>query len=346
MSAESRYIRMPVPQKILIIKPSSLGDVVHGLPFLAAMRDLYPKAEIHWLIAAGLDGLLLSHPMVNRLWVVNKDRWKRARNAPETVAEMAQLARDLRNEAFDMVVDLQGLLRSGLMTFSTGAPIRIGFREAREGSALFYTHKIGSGRDVHAVDRLMTIAAALGYYGDEITFPLPLVKEPEEMRALKDDMGDYAVIIPGARWKTKQWPADRFGRLAALLPERSIVVGSKADADIADTVVAHSGGKAVSMAGKTDLRELICLIRGARYAVSNDSGPMHIAAAVGKPVVAVFGPTNPVRTGPYGRGHRVVQATLSCGPCYKKTCRDLRCMEAVSVEQVYEAVRDVTPAIA
>ncbi|HWR89317.1 MAG TPA: glycosyltransferase family 9 protein, partial [Dissulfurispiraceae bacterium] len=96
----------------------------------------------------------------------------------------------------------------------------------------------------------------------------------------------------------------------------------------------------------TDLRELICLIRGARYAVSNDSGPMHIAAAVGKPVIAVFGPTNPVRTGPYGAGHRVVQAEMPCVPCYKKTCRHLRCMEAVSVEQVYDAVKSVNPSIA
>ena len=150
------------PQKILIVKPSSLGDVVHSLPFLNAMKTCFPEAEIHWVIAKGLEGLLDGNPMIERLWVINKDAWKKIDNAKNTVTEIRNLFKGLKKEKFDLVIDLQGLLRSGIITKSTGAPVRIGFQEAREGSRFFYTHKVKGGKDIHAVDRYLKIASVLG----------------------------------------------------------------------------------------------------------------------------------------------------------------------------------------
>ncbi|MBI3592158.1 MAG: lipopolysaccharide heptosyltransferase I [Nitrospirae bacterium] len=328
-----------MPKKLLIIKPSSLGDIVHSLPFLDVMKDSFPKAEIHWIIAKGLEGLLEDHPMVNKLWIINKDQWKSLKKIKGTISEVRQLFSALKKERYDITVDLQGLLRSGLLTNASRASVRVGFKEAREGSSLFYTHKVKGGKEVHAVDRYLKIAAALGCEATEVRFPMPLIRESQKVQRLKADVGQYAVIVPGARWKTKIWPAERFGLLTSMLNTKSIIIGSSSDAAIAEEIETLSGGRALSMAGKTDIKELISIIRDAGLVVTNDSGPMHIAAAFSRPVVAIFGPTNPVRTGPYSSNHTIVRADIKCAPCYKKSCKDTRCMDEISVEMVYEAIK-------
>jgi lipopolysaccharide heptosyltransferase I len=322
--------------KILIIKPSSLGDVVHSLPFLNAMRLCFPKAEIHWVIAEGFEGLLEGHPMIDRLWIINKDDWKRIKQAKETIHEVRMLLKRLKKERFDMVIDLQGLFRSGIMTAATRSAVRIGFSEAREGSRFFYTNKVKGGKEIHAVDRYLKIAKWLGCDTAEVIFPFPLYKSSSSQFLLLED---YAVFVPGARWKTKKWPAEKFGKLAALMNGKVIVVGSKADSNTADEIVARSQGKAISFAGKTDLKELIEIMRGAQFVVSNDSGPMHIAAALGIPVFAIFGPTDPLKTGPYGKGHTTIQAELPCIRCFRKKCDDMKCMEHISVGKVFETIK-------
>jgi len=326
------------PRKILIVKPSSLGDVIHSLPFLNAVKTCLPKSEIHWIIAKGLEGILESHPMIDKLWVIDKDSWKNIQNVKSTIQEIKVLFKKLKQEKYDLVVDLQGLLRSGVITAATGAPVRIGFREAREGSSVFYTHKVAGGKNIHAVDRYLKIAESLGCNTADISFPFPFVQS-SDFRLQTSDTGDYAVIVPGARWKTKIWPAEKFGKLASLLPLESIIVGSKTDKAIADEIVSLSGGRAVSLAGKTNLRELIAVISRANFIVSNDSGPMHIAAALNVPVFAVFGPTDPFRTGPYGKGHTIIREDIHCSPCFRKSCDEMKCMKDLSVEKVYRIIK-------
>jgi heptosyltransferase-1 len=331
--------RINTCKKILVVKPSSLGDIVHSLPFLNSIKTCFPKAEIHWVIAKGLEGLLECHPMVDKLIIINKDMWKKLSRTAETIKAVRQLLKDIRNERYDLAVDLQGLFRSGLITMATRAPVRIGFSEAREGSGLFYNVKITGEKDVHAVERYMKIAGALGCDEKNILFPFSLCNS--EMKSIEDirsRMKDYAVIVPGARWDTKIWPAENFGRIASLLPVQSIVIGSKSDMLIAERVVQASGGKALSLAGRTSLRELIEVMRHARFVISNDSGPLHIAAGFKVPVVAIFGPTSPVRTGPYGKGHIVIKSDLECAPCFKKHCSDLKCMQGTTVDAVYEKI--------
>jgi heptosyltransferase I len=324
-------------RKILVVKPSSLGDVVHSLPFLNSLKTRFPNAEVHWVIAKGLEGLLECHPMVDRLTIINKDMWKKLSKATDTIKEVKRLFRDLRREQYDLAVDLQGLFRSGIITMATRAPVRIGFSEAREGSSLFYNVKVQGGKDVHAVERYMKIAGALGCNEKDILFPFPSCNS--RMKNIEDitsGMKEYAVIVPGARWETKIWAAENFGRLASLLPLSSLVIGSKSDANIAERVVRTSQGKAINLAGKTGLKELIEVMRHARIVISNDSGPMHIAAGFQVPVVAIFGPTSPVRTGPYGKGHIVIKSDLECAPCFKKHCSSLRCLQGITVDDVYK----------
>lgn len=326
-------------RKILVVKPSSLGDVVHSLPFLNSLKIRFPDAEIHWVIAKGLEGLLENHPMVKRLIIINKDLWKKLSRTADTIKEVKQLLKDTRNEQYDLAVDLQGLFRSGIITMATRAPVRIGFAEAREGSSLFYNVKVEGGKDVHAVERYMKIAGALGCDEKDILFPFPLFNsEVKNIEDIRSGMKEYAVIVPGARWDTKIWAAENFGRLVSLLPLRSLVIGSKSDIKIAERVVQTSHGKAISLAGKTGIKELVEVMRHARIVISNDSGPMHIAAGFKVPVVAIFGPTSPVRTGPYGKGHIVIKSELECVPCFKKHCGDLKCMQGITVDAVYEKI--------
>ncbi|MDA8078040.1 MAG: lipopolysaccharide heptosyltransferase II [Nitrospiraceae bacterium] len=329
-------------RKILIIKPSSLGDVVHSLPFLNSVRQRFPEAEIHWVIAKGLEGLLEGHPLINRLIIINKDSWKRISRAGRTIREFAEMAGMMRAEGYDLAVDLQGLLRSGLITLLSGARERIGFSEAREGSVLCYNRRVRGGADIHAVDRYMKIAGSLGCDSSGIVFSFP--RFDDSMPAVVDGeaLADtYAVIVPGARWDTKRWPAGRFGKVASMLPFPSVVVGSAADVPLAELVVASSDGKARSLAGRTDLRGLMRVMKHACVVISNDSGPMHIAAGFNVPVVALFGPTSAERTGPYGPRHIVVRGAEPCAPCFRRKCHNLACMRAITTDMVMQAVRQL-----
>lgn len=325
-----------IPRRILVIKPSSLGDIVHALPFLYELKESFPSSEIHWVVARGFEGILEHHPMITRLWIINKNEWKKTDRIGSTITEFTELYRNFRNTAFDLTIDLQGLLRSGILCLAAGSPVRVGFREAREGSTIFYTHCVEGGTDIHAVDRYLKISAALGCTPGTVRFPLPLVKESSFVSEIKARAGTYAVIAAGARWRTKKWHPERFAFVARELPVNSILIGGKADIPDAETIASGSGGKALSAAGQTVVRDLIPLLRSARVLITNDSGPMHIAAALGIPIVSVFGPTNPVRTGPYGYSEGIIRSTLPCAPCYRKKCRKLSCMEEITAVRVLD----------
>jgi heptosyltransferase-1 len=319
-------------KKILVVKPSSLGDIVHSLPFLHSIRKCFPGAKVHWVVAMDFQNLLDGHPMIDRLIVINKDQWKKLSSAGSTIREIRTLMGTLKKEAYDLVVDLQGLLRSGIITMATGSKMRLGFQEAREGGHHFYTHTVKGGKGIHAVDRYLKVAGFLGCDVSEVRFPI--LESPYSLPIEED----YAVLVPGARWKTKRWPPENFARLAAKLPLKSVVVGGKSDTRIAKQIAESSTGKAVSLAGKTDLKELSSVIKGARFAVTNDSGPMHFAAAHGVPVFAIFGSTSPTTTGPYGKGHTIITSDAECAPCFKKRCGDIKCLESIPAKKVLDAI--------
>jgi heptosyltransferase-1 len=337
--------------KILIIKPSSLGDIIHALPFLKAMRDSFPSALIDWVVSRNLQGILEKNPFINKVIIIDKDSWKRPFMLPETIKDIFGLVKTLRSEQYDMVVDLQGLLRSGLMTFFSSSPLKAGFKEAREGSRFFYNKKISVNGTIHAVDRCLRIAQALGARTAKIDFPLFIDNSArEKVKNLTGNIHDYLVIVPSASWESKRWPAGHFGRLISSLPLPCIITGSNADKEVAQNVLASSGGKGINLSGKTNLQELTALIAGAKAVVSNDSGPLHIATALGIPVIALFGPTDPRKTGPYGWSEnrpgerkdniRVVKLNTPCSPCFKKKCRDPFCMSNITVETVLDAVKE------
>jgi len=371
------------PRRILLIKPSSLGDVVDALPVAAGLRERYPKAHVAWLAKPEYAGLVACSPDVDEVVDLPGDggllgRWRGLRGA----------VRAVRRGAFDLAVDLQGLFRSGWIGWAGRVPVRVGLASSREGARFFYTHTVSvPTMEMHAVERYWLAARALGCAavpraarltlpeaarqridvllgdvaqpssaaGTQAPAPAPGTARPGktgrgtrrppspqgEAWGEGRGRGPLVALLPGARWRTKCWPAERFGPVADALVERTgarvVVAGGENDRDAAQAIGDNARGDVLDLVGRTDLVELAVLLSRAALVVCVDSGPMHLAAALGRPVVAIFGPTNPVRTGPYGRGHTIVTAGLDCQPCYRRHCRHVRCLEAVTAEEVSAA---------
>ncbi|KPJ99653.1 MAG: hypothetical protein AMK71_09400 [Nitrospira bacterium SG8_35_4] len=333
--------------KILVIKPSSLGDVIHALPFLNAVKEQFPDSEIDWVISKNLQGILEGHPMIHELFILNKDEWKSVRNIPRTASEISALKNRLKSKHYDIVMDLQGLLRSGLIAFSTPTTLKVGFKDAREGSSFFYDKKVSVNGTVHAVDKCLEAAKAIGAAVKKAEFPIHIGRDArEEVHELLGEVKDYIVVIPSARWITKRWPAENFASLISKILMPCVLAGSRADKELSQRIIdLSSGNTVIDLCGRTDLKQLTALIEGARAVVTNDSGPMHIAAALDKPTIAIFGPTDPVKTGPYGwqknRNLKVLRADVPCTPCRKKKgCREFICMSRITVGEVYEALKE------
>ncbi|HVT90978.1 MAG TPA: lipopolysaccharide heptosyltransferase I [Tepidisphaeraceae bacterium] len=332
------------PQRILLIKPSSLGDVVHALPVLNLLRRKWPQAQISWLVSNQFSDLLRGNPQLSE--VIEFDRRKFARwwFDPRATVALFRFLRDLSKRRFDLVIDLQGLHRSGWLTWLTHAPLRVGFANARELAHLFYTHRVPiDSMEQHAIQRYLAITEALGCGREPVEFHLTSDAADEaHVESLVGAIGPYAILLPGANWLTKRWPAERFARLIEPLRSQfglaTVVAGGGELARLASQIPAD-----VNVVGKTSLRQLVALIQRASLVIANDSGPMHIAAALNKPLVTIFGPTNPIRTGPFQRLDSVVRVDIPCSPCYSRKCSHTSCMKWLGIEPVLdEAARQMT----
>jgi heptosyltransferase-1 len=333
--------------RILIVKPSSFGDIVMTLPALALLRRKHPGAELGWFVNAEFAGLLDGHPMLARLHVWDRGRRGSIAGFVRGAASLRHVLREVRALHYDVAYDFQGLFRSGVVTKRSGAPVRIGFNDARELSTAFYTDKrtVPAGL-AHAVDRYRALVDPQAT--DKVEFPLAIDENARaEAQALLAELGlqagePFVAINPAARWPSKQWPPERFGAAAARLHQhaglRSVCIGSASFRKEADAV-AKAGGEAVLDAtGRTSLKGLAALLQHAGFLLTNDSGPMHLAVAVGTPVVALFGPTDPAKIGPYGPGHEVVGVPMDCTPCAQRDC-PIRpsCMDSLDLESVVRA---------
>jgi heptosyltransferase I len=326
------------PQRILIIKPSSLGDVVHALPVLHLLRRRWPDAKISWLVAPYCSGLLEGHPDLDEVIIFDRRRFGTAWKNPSAGLDLISFKRDLRRRGFDCVIDLQGLFRSGWLAWQTRAPLRIGFANAREWAWMFYTQRIPiATMEQHAVDRYLKVATALGCPHEPPEFHFALTDgDRAATAAMAGNAEPYAVLLPGANWQTKRWDVEKFAALIEPLRQRfglrSIVAGGP---DVLDLARQIDG--ALNLAGKTNLPQLVALLERASLVIANDSGPMHIAAALGTPLVTIFGPTNPIRTGPYDRPDSVVRVDIPCSPCYSRVCSHTSCLRWLGIEPILTA---------
>ena len=326
------------PRKILLIKPSAIGDVVQTLPILNLLRRRFTEAKISWLLTPLCAGLLEGHPQLDDIILFERHRYASGWRDPGALADLYQLTRELRRREFDLVIDLQGLFRSGWLTMMTRAPLRVGFANAREFAWLAYTHRVPvPDSQVHALQRYLSVTDLLGCGREPVEFYFATDANDREFAAsLVNGIDRFALLFPGTNWPTKRWPVENFASIVQPLEEqlglKCLVAGGSNEMELARKIPG-----AINVAGQTTLRQLTALIERASLVISNDSGPMHLAAALNRPLVALFGPTNPIRTGPYNREDSVLRLDIPCSPCYSRTCSHQSCLRWMTVDAVMRA---------
>ena len=314
---------------------------------LRLLKRAFPRSEIHWWIDSKLRSLLEGDPDLSGVFLFERQRWSSPIRWNELVADI----RRMRNFKFDWVLDLQSLARSGLFAWLANGGLTIGLDDHREGARGFYDIAVPRpGLLAHAVDWYLEVPRRLGVpvHDDFIWLPV----RPEAEAAVKDkgwmNSARWVVLQPGARWGNKRWPAEYFAELVRRLSDecgdlRFVVLGGADDTGLGEIIARAEPSRCLDLTGQTSLSEMIEWIRLSDLMVTNDTGPMHVAAALAKPVVALFGPTEPRRTGPYGQVSRVIRVnSLSCVPCLKDTCsyqKPFECLRGISPEAVTVEVR-------
>jgi heptosyltransferase I len=363
-------------KRILLIKPSALGDVIHTVPVLVKLRARYPAAQIDWLLRPDIAELIRPHPALSNVVFFDRRQHARFGRSWSATTGLVRSIHDLWKNHYELVIDLHGQFRSALLTLATGAPIRIGFDRplsrskraerhaggdsrlrgwsgAREGAWMVYSHRIPIPTlDIHAVDRYLWLAPFLGLDKEAPDFRLywPSAVDERVDRLLAEHRlagGRLAVLAPGTTWETKHWRLDGFADVARDFLSRNydvVLAGAPRDR-VRCQMINEAYPRTVDLSGQTTPVELAALIRRADVCVTNDSGAMHLAVALNTPVVSIFGPTSPLRIGPYHRPGAVVHVELPCSPCHLRKLRecphDHDCMKQVSSQMVLERVQHV-----
>lgn len=349
----------PVHKKprILLVRLSAIGDVINTLPALGALRHRFAGAYLAWLVEDKARSVLEGHPFLDDLFVFERAQVVRDLKTPgrimEGAREIARLGRNLRAAKFDLLLDFHGNLKSGLLGSLACATTRVGYdrKNSREGNFLFNRHHVRlADSRIHRVEKHLALLEAVGIRTRRFPYLLSI---PQQARAfarafLQEAIPGrpYAVLHPGtsASGAHKRWPAPFFGRLAERLVREAsleiLVTSGPGELELAREV-ASACRETLHLPQTRSLLQLAALVERARVFVSADTGPMHLASALGVPVVALFGPKDPVVYGPFGTRNRVISAPLPCAPCGRRRCDDSRCMQSISPDQVFDAVLDL-----
>jgi len=333
---------------LLIVKLSAIGDVIHTLPSLAALRKIYPDAHITWVVEEAAADLVQNHPHLDTVLILRRKSWiKDFRNGEisRPLQEIFFFIKKLRQRSYDLVIDFHGLLKSSLIVLLSAGRRKLGYDSLQELSGLFLNDRIPEDMKKHAVDRYLDFPRYLGAKNIQAEFVLPINRDAEGkaqflLNKYNLENKKFIAINPVAYWETKCWDDEKFARLADLiafnLNMKVVFTGSEKES--IEKIISKMSAKAVNLGGETSLLELAYLYKKAQLVITTDSGPMHLAVAVGIQVIALFGPTDPARTGPYGAGHTVIRAELPCSPCFLKKCPAKKCMHDILPDQVFAVI--------
>jgi len=334
------------PRRFLVVKFGSLGDIVHCLPSVAQLRSAFPDAGIDWLIERKNKVVVELSGLDVQLIPIDTYQW---RNSPGigSAKEIAELVWALSTDGYDCMIDFQGLLKSAFFGYLSGAPIRIGWERdfLKESVSRFFYTEVVTPKRIHIIDQQMELLKPLGIDPNWET-EVRLQPGDAARRSVQQKLGgiaDYILINPGGNWTTKCWEPERYGELALRMMNDGhpvVVTCGPGEEELVRRLM-RAAGRGVHEV-QTNLEELIALSEAARLFVGGDTGPMHFAAAVATPIVAIFGPTSSDRNGPFRREDIVVERRLSCRPCYERDHCPLehwQCMTEITVDHVYEACR-------
>jgi heptosyltransferase-1 len=339
------------PKRIALIKPSALGDIVHALPVLSALRWRFPQSQITWVVNHAYEPLLAGHPDLDA--TLPFDRGAFRQGFLSAVSYSLRFANTLRRQRFDLVIDLQGLLRTGLMSAWTGAPRKIGFANAREGAVHFYSQRVEvlDAARIHAVDRYWRVVEQLGAGEAPKRFVVPL--RPSEVAAAERELAPlprpWLAFAVGSRWVTKCWPPAHFAELAnrtqATFGGTVVFVGSANDTPLSRETARSLCGPFRDLTGKTSLPRLAALLAQVDVMVANDTGPLHLAAALGRPCIAPYTCTKTALHGPYGAAGGGVETAVACGGSYLKRCpQGMICMSELTPGKLWNPLFEVLSA--
>ncbi|MBI1820806.1 MAG: lipopolysaccharide heptosyltransferase II [Nitrospirae bacterium] len=339
-------------QNILIIKLSSMGDIIHSLPVSQALKALYPDARISFLVNRQYQDILAGNPFIDEIFLFDRNIWNQF---PKSIFSIVKLVNEIRKKSFDLVIDLQGLLRSGLLAWAASGKKVIGFNNSREGSRFFYDQRISvPNENIHAVDRYLLIPKTMGWK-EKPQFNIEICEKDKvfiEDFIKAEKVKSYLKLIgiqPVARWKTKEWSGANFAKLADLIQQNQecqvVFFGSREELLQVQKIVRQMTSLPIIATGKLTLKQLAALLKRCEMLITNDSGPMHLAAALNIPVIALFGATDFRMTGPYGDQHLILHKGVLCSPCFSRNClnknRPMECMETITPEEVFEAFKKI-----
>ena len=337
---------------VVIVKLGSLGDIVHALPLANALKDNFPDIHIGWVVEKKFYGLLESHPAIEEAIVFDRQK-----SHVKTLLSFINTIRRIRSKKYDILIDLQGSLKGILIVFFSGCSRRMGFRRGSSrvetASTLFTNWKVAE-RGTHIIDRNLYFAGILGAGMVNVSFKIPLhnpaVEDINKFLRQKHISGKRIVILhPGVTWVTKRWPLANYIRLAEeiakKIPEAAVVVSTGPEEKALGIRFKKKCKTDITVADNMSLPQLAALLDACEVFVGSDTGPLHLAAALGKMVIGLYGPTDPGRNGPYGKGNFVVSSRKACAGCWRKRCPDISCMNDIKVsdvmERVIEAYRDL-----
>ena len=336
---------MTNPHRILLVRLSALGDVVHALPVAATLRKMFPNAQIDWVVDERYQEILEFVPIINKSIVFSTRRTSAWRG-------MFEVIRSLRRGNYDIAIDVQGLVKSAFLARASRARRVVGFPWAhlRERAArFFYTEVYDPGNASHVIEKGLRLVTSLGVpnaRGARVSFPIevpPSIVPDQVRKELRIGANARFVLLnPGAAWPNKRWPAERFGAVADWLQRRhglpSVVLWGPGDEDRATRVVSASGGTA-HLAPRTSIADLLALFQSATLMISGDTGPLHIAAALGTPVVGIYGPTSETRNGPWSPEDVTVSRFSTCSCNYRRECYAREwCLANISVVEITSAI--------
>lgn len=339
---------MDTPRRILVIKLGSIGDVVHTLPALADLKEAFPQAEVDWLVERKCSVILEGNPWLHQIIEVDTQRWRRDWGLA-SVREMIRIVSRLRARHYDVAFDFQGLWKSAAFGYFAGASKLIGFDKTslkEPGCRIFYDRRITPAPQAqHVIDICKQLLVGVGIYAGGRRFGLSVTGEDEryvEQQLASRGIGDFVVLNPGGGWETKNWEPANYAllhdRLSAATGLPTVLTWGPGEEPLIDKVL-QSCGSVPPATFPTSLPQLIALLRRAKLFVGGDTGPLHLAAACGTPLIGIFGPTSPVRNGPFSSQDLVVFHSVPCGPCYKRTCElyGNECLRRVQVQEVFDA---------
>jgi heptosyltransferase I len=340
---------METPRRILIIKLGSIGDVVHTMPALADLKQSFPQAEIDWLVESKARVILTGNPWLHEVVEIDTHKWRRSWSIA-TLGEMRRIASKLKGRRYDVALDFQGLWKSAVLGKVSGARKLVGFDRTtlkEPGCRMFYDEQIKPAPAVrHVIDIYKELLRSLGVTPGPHRFHLSVSREDEQTIAQQlssRQVHDFVILNPGGGWDTKNWAPENYALLHDKLRQEtglhSVLTWGPGEEPLVDGVLRSCSGTP-PVTFPVSLPQLIALLKRARLFVGGDTGPLHLAAACGTPIVGIFGPTDAQRNGPFSHEDIVVSHQVPCGPCYKRTCPiyNKECLRLVQVDELLQAV--------